>query len=127
LVAEIASASQEQSQGISQVNTAVIQMDQVTQTNAASAEESASASEELNGQAESLKDAVASLQQLVGGASDAQTHEPIKEAVAKSVRSKITPSRTPAFNVPAAARSNGNSLSHPDGGQRRGDSHGRGF
>ena len=51
LVAEIATASREQSQGIDQVNTAVTQMDKVTQTNAASAEESASASEELTAQA----------------------------------------------------------------------------
>ena len=67
LVAEIANASQEQSQGIGQVNTAVTQMDQVTQSNAGSAEESASASEELNAQAGSLKEVVANLQQLVGG------------------------------------------------------------
>jgi methyl-accepting chemotaxis protein len=67
LVAEIATASQEQSQGISQVNTAVTQMDQITQSNAGSAEESASASEELNAQAESLKDTVTNLQELVGG------------------------------------------------------------
>ncbi len=67
LVAEIAAASKEQSQGVGQVNTAVIEMDKVTQNNAASAEESASASEELNAQAESLKEVVASLQQLVGG------------------------------------------------------------
>lgn len=67
LVVEIASASQEQSQGISQVNLAVTEMDKVTQSNAASAEESASASEELNAQALSLKDAVAELEKLVGG------------------------------------------------------------
>ncbi len=67
LVGEVATASREQSQGITQVNTAVGQMDKVTQSNAANAEESASASEELNAQAESLKDAVAQLLQLVGG------------------------------------------------------------
>jgi len=58
LVGEIAAASQEQAQGIDQVNTAVAQMDKVTQQNAANAEESASASEELNAQAESLQDMV---------------------------------------------------------------------
>jgi methyl-accepting chemotaxis protein len=72
LVAEIATASQEQSQGISQVNTAVAQMDKVTQSNAASAEESASASEELSSQAVSVKDVVTQLQQLVGGTSVGQ-------------------------------------------------------
>jgi len=42
LMAEIAAASQEQSQGIDQVNRAVAEMNQVTQQNAASAEELAS-------------------------------------------------------------------------------------
>jgi methyl-accepting chemotaxis protein len=68
LVGEIAAASQEQSQGIDQVNTAVGQMDKVTQQNAANAEESASASEELSAQAESMKDVVDQLVALVGGA-----------------------------------------------------------
>ena len=68
LVGEIAAASQEQSQGIDQVNTAVAQMDKVTQQNAANAEESASASEELSAQAESMNDVVGELMALVGGA-----------------------------------------------------------
>ncbi len=68
LVGEIAAASGEQAQGIDQVNTAVSQMDKVTQQNAASAEESASASEELSAQAESMNQIVAELVALVGGA-----------------------------------------------------------
>jgi ABC-type transporter Mla subunit MlaD len=67
LVAEIATASREQSQGLDQVNTAVTQMDKVTQTNAATAEESASASEELSAQAATLREIVAELQKLVTG------------------------------------------------------------
>ena len=67
LVSEIAAASAEQAQGIDQVNTAVAQMDKVTQQNAANAEESASASEELSSQAESMNDIVAELVALVGG------------------------------------------------------------
>jgi methyl-accepting chemotaxis protein len=67
LVAEIATASREQSQGLDQVNTAVTQMDKVTQTNAATAEESASASEELSAQAATLREIVAELQKLVIG------------------------------------------------------------
>ncbi len=55
LVSEIAAASAEQAQGIDQVNTSVTQMDKVTQQNAANAEESASASEEMSSQAESLR------------------------------------------------------------------------
>jgi seryl-tRNA synthetase len=55
LIAEISAASQEQSQGIEQINTAVAQMDKVTQQNAANSEESASAAEELSSQAEELQ------------------------------------------------------------------------
>ena len=67
LVAEIAAASNEQSQGIGQVNTAVTEMDKVVQQNAANAEESASASEEMNAQAEQMKSFVDDLVILVGG------------------------------------------------------------
>ena len=67
LVGEIAAASAEQAQGIDQVNTAVAQMDKVTQQNAANAEESASASEQLSAQANSMKSMVDELVQLVEG------------------------------------------------------------
>ena len=73
LVGEIAAASQEQSQGIDQVNTAVTQMDKVTQQNAANAEESASASEELSAQAETMNQIVRQLSTLVGVSSTAPT------------------------------------------------------
>jgi methyl-accepting chemotaxis protein len=66
LVAEIATASTEQTQGIGQVTTAVAQMDKVTQSNAASAEESASASAELSSQAEMMREAVRGLERLIG-------------------------------------------------------------
>lgn len=58
LIGEIAAASQEQAQGIDQVNNAVAQMDKVTQQNAANSEESASAAEELSSQAEELQNMV---------------------------------------------------------------------
>ncbi len=67
LVAEIAAASKEQAQGIEQINTAINQMDKVTQQTAANAEESASASEELNAQAETMHGSVNELLSLVGG------------------------------------------------------------
>ncbi len=68
LVSEIAAASSEQAQGIEQVNTAVAQMDQVTQANAANSEEAASAGEELSAQATELNDMVVTLAGVVGGA-----------------------------------------------------------
>jgi methyl-accepting chemotaxis protein len=67
LVDEIAAASNEQSQGIEQINKAVTEMDKVVQQNAANAEESASASEQMNAQAEQMKAIVSELVALVGG------------------------------------------------------------
>ncbi|NVM21192.1 MAG: methyl-accepting chemotaxis protein [Desulfobacterales bacterium] len=66
LVGEIAASSQEQAQGIEQVNKAVAEMDDVTQQSASNAEESASASEEMNAQAEQMKDMVGDLMAIVG-------------------------------------------------------------
>ena len=66
-MAEIAAASNEQAQGIEQVNTAVAEMDKVVQQNAANAEENASASEEMNAQAEQMKEYVGELVAMVGG------------------------------------------------------------
>ena len=57
-IAQIAIASNEQSEGIAQINAAVMQVSTVVQTNSATSEESASASEELASQAEMLKEQV---------------------------------------------------------------------
>jgi len=69
LVDEIAMASQEQSEGIRQINTAVSEMNKVIQSNAANAEESASAAEELNAQSEQMKNYVNDLAAVVSGRS----------------------------------------------------------
>jgi len=79
LVGEISAASNEQSQGIDQISTAVMQMDQVTQSNAANAEESASASEELSAQAEELNRMVRDLEGIVGGRSSGGDLHTIRE------------------------------------------------
>ncbi|MBI5772026.1 MAG: chemotaxis protein [Verrucomicrobia bacterium] len=100
LVAEVANASKEQTSGIDQLNSAVGQIDQVTQSNAASAEESASAAEELNAQTECLKEAVASLLAMVNGA-----HDTVPAAAG------VTANRSPALpvekRVPAETKSHG--------------------
>ena len=59
VVAEIAVASEQQDQGISQVTKAVEQLNQVTQQNAANAEESASAADEMSSQSEEMRSMVA--------------------------------------------------------------------
>lgn len=54
LVREIANASMEQASGITQMTSAISQLDQVSQTNASSSEELAATAEEMEGQAQSL-------------------------------------------------------------------------
>jgi methyl-accepting chemotaxis protein len=71
LVGEVSAASEEQTKGISQISIAVTEMDKVTQGNAANAEESASASEELFAQAKELGDMVSTLVGIVDGSSAA--------------------------------------------------------
>ncbi len=66
LIAQIATASEEQTRGLSQVTTAMSQMDTITQKNASGAEEAASAAEELNAQAVMMRESVQELQTLVG-------------------------------------------------------------
>ena len=70
LVGEIAAASSEQAQGIDQINKAVTEMDKVTQQTAGNAEESASASEEMNAQAMSMREVVQELMLVIGGSSN---------------------------------------------------------
>ncbi|MHC4214189.1 MAG: hypothetical protein ACYSWP_12530, partial [Planctomycetota bacterium] len=79
-----AAASQEQAQGIDQVNTAVTQMDKVTQQNAANAEESASASEELSAQAEGMNRIVGELTALVGGKGSNTQSQTVRTVTAPS-------------------------------------------
>ncbi|MCK9362393.1 MAG: methyl-accepting chemotaxis protein [Syntrophales bacterium] len=67
LVGEIAAASSEQAQGISQISKAIAEMDKVIQRNAANAEESASASEELSAQALQMKGYVGDMITVVRG------------------------------------------------------------
>ena len=54
IMSEISAASNEQSQGIEQINRAITQMDEVTQQNAALVEEAAAAAESLEEEAQSL-------------------------------------------------------------------------
>ncbi|MDP1829754.1 MAG: methyl-accepting chemotaxis protein [Archangium sp.] len=67
LVAEIAVASREQSEGITQLNAAMSRLDQITQSNAASAQESASVSNELKDESSRFTQSMFDLQALVGG------------------------------------------------------------
>jgi methyl-accepting chemotaxis protein len=92
LVSDIAASAQEQSTGLAQVNTAVNQMDQVTQQNAAMVEQSTAASHSLAGEAEELarlvgrfrtgqSEMASSTSLPVGGRSPgaAARHKPVRE------------------------------------------------
>jgi len=70
LIGEIAAASNEQAQGIDQINKAIAEMDKVVQRNAASAEESAAASGDMRAQARQMRGFVWELLVLIRGGGD---------------------------------------------------------
>lgn len=80
LVKEIAAASDEQAQGISQINKAVVDLDRVTQENVSTAEESASAAEEMNAQSEQIKGIVGHLVVIIRGKADTPVKTPSPSA-----------------------------------------------
>jgi methyl-accepting chemotaxis protein/methyl-accepting chemotaxis protein-1 (serine sensor receptor) len=88
IVDEVSLASRQQSQGIDQVSQAVAQMEKVTQTTAATAEESAAAGEDLRSQAERAMHVVDRLNVLVG----AESRRPQPQAEKREIlRESVTP------------------------------------
>jgi methyl-accepting chemotaxis protein len=77
VVAEIANGSREQGQGIGQLNSAVASMDEVTQKNAFTAEESARAARALDAQAKMLRGVVADLNALFNAQHSTTVAEPV--------------------------------------------------
>ena len=98
IVAEIAQASHEQNEGLQQINTAVRQMDTVTQGNASGAEESASAAEELNSQALTLKECVNQLLRIVNG--HAANQLPVTPVIASVGSRRLAPVAAAASSAP---------------------------
>jgi methyl-accepting chemotaxis protein len=92
LVDEVNLGSQEQARGIDQISKAIAQMDQVTQSTAASAEEGASASQELSAQAEAMSHAVRKLSRLV----DAHDETSVTRTVTKRAAASSKPRPVPA-------------------------------
>ncbi len=85
LVTEIAASAQEQAVGLAQVNTAVNQMDQVTQQNAAMVEQSTAASHSLSQEAEALQSSVAQFNVGQTGAAASHRSAPAPKRVAPPV------------------------------------------
>jgi methyl-accepting chemotaxis protein len=92
IMADIQAASHEQTTGIEQINQAIVQMDQVTQQNAALVEESAAASEALQEQARKLSELV-SIFRLAQGAAPRIVATPAAHPAAK-------PAPKPALKLP---------------------------
>ncbi|MBX3745491.1 MAG: methyl-accepting chemotaxis protein [Verrucomicrobiae bacterium] len=67
IAAEVASASQEQSQGIAQVNTALSQIDRVTQVTASSSEEVAASAGDLTSQVATMRESLEALRIMFQG------------------------------------------------------------
>ncbi|HSB64831.1 MAG TPA: methyl-accepting chemotaxis protein [Thermoanaerobaculia bacterium] len=86
LVQEVAAASLEQASGVAQVNKAMTQVDQVTQRNAAAAEEFASTAEEMATQAENLQKLVAFFRSGDPGRVPSRQEAPSRPAAEGGVR-----------------------------------------
>ncbi len=101
----IATSAKEQSVGLAEVNTAVNQMDQVTQQNAAMVEESTAASAALAGEVDRLREIIAEFN--VGGTSNAQARRP--EVVHASHKPVPSPARRMLAKVAGAVGMGGGS------------------
>jgi methyl-accepting chemotaxis protein/methyl-accepting chemotaxis protein-1 (serine sensor receptor) len=97
LTNEVHVGSQEQARGIEQIAKAVTQMQSLTQSSAANAEESASAGEMMSEQATALNGAVMRLRDLVGSADGQAASAPVMKA-------KAVPVKKPAPVAAAAPR-----------------------
>jgi methyl-accepting chemotaxis protein len=94
LIAEIAAASQEQSSGVQQINSAITHMEQTVQQDAALVEEAAAATESMTAQADSLLQMVSRFKLRADGGE----HELLDTAVpvTRIRRAGNSPVRTPA-------------------------------
>jgi methyl-accepting chemotaxis protein len=114
LVQEVAAASREQASGVSQINSAMTQVDQVTQRTASAAEELASTAEEMSAQSESLQQLVAVFK--VSGSERVAMAAPM--APAKPAAPKH-PSARAGYAIPhsfaAPSHSNGKDNGHTNG------------
>ncbi len=93
IVAEIAAASREQSSGIEQVNRAVMQMDQITQQNAALVEETIASSQVMTGQVRDLNETLARFKLGEGERRETSGERPPAEADSETPRAAVGESR----------------------------------
>jgi uncharacterized protein (DUF3084 family) len=114
IVAEIAAASQEQSVGVEQVNKAMTQMDQVTQTNASQTEELSATAQSMAASSEELQAMVARFRL------DSGTRQGVATGAASSAKPRLSepraskPARKPLARYAAAAGSAGAAVSQSE-------------
>lgn len=101
IMSEISSASHEQSEGVSQVGTAVVQMDQMTQQNAALVEESAAAAGNLHHQASELAELVR-IFEVSDNYKEEQHSKPV--IAARKVNTAASDTTTPVKEKPTATQ-----------------------
>ena len=101
LVQEVAAASTEQAAGVSQINRALLSVDQVTQRNASASEELASTAEEMAAQAESLQQLVSFFR--VGGSDEAAAPRPAPAAPKSAAHAPFRPAYPAPRNGQAKA------------------------
>ncbi|SDC64573.1 methyl-accepting chemotaxis protein [Massilia sp. PDC64] len=103
IMSDIASASAEQSAGIEQVNLSIIEMDGMTQQNAALVEQAAAAFQSLQDQAAELQ-RVVSIFKLAEGEEQAVADAPAPSAATASRAVVVRPAAKPQLKKPAAAK-----------------------
>ena len=114
---EVAAASKEQSQAIDQITEGLGQVDQVTQSNTASAEESASAAEELSSQAEQLRGAIATFKLKASSTGTQQLQAPAAASREQEHHARRTDAQSgDREQVAAAAPNNSNGRTGVPGG-----------
>lgn len=108
---EISNASDEQNAGILQISQAMSQLDQITQSNAASSEETASSAEKLFSQSKALSSSVTALEHVITGGGNHHVGDiTIKSKVSINSSSKVKPSGI----LKSGSRGSGNVLEMKD-------------
>lgn len=103
VVAEIAASAQEQASGLTQVNTAVLQLDQITQQNAAMVEEATAAGQALKGETTRLESLLSRFR-VSATTSAAPTRQPRAAAASRAAPMRSSTPAPRAMARPAPAR-----------------------
>ena len=97
LIDDVNTGSKDEAKGIERISSAIAQMEAVTQGNAASAEEGASASQELSAQAGSMTHSIANLRTLLSGMGGQQVRQ---------IKSSPTPASNRSLTLPGPLQKN---------------------